>query len=140
MGVALEIHRACRARLAAHGPARIDRVKVAVGELSAVEPEILRYAWEAVVCDGPDAGAELEIEWRPARQVCADCGEIAERVEGDWLRFCPRCDLPLSVEGGRDLDLVQFAFTPLLEVPRVGSDDDGADDGPTPLAPDGNLP
>lgn len=144
MGLALEIHRACRARLAPHGPARIDSVKVAVGELSAVEPEILRYAWEAVVADGPDAEATLEIEWHPARQVCDDCGEIRERVDGTWLRFCPRCEMPLRVEGGRQLDVVQFAFTPLLDVPRVeveGADedaDDGADGAPAP--PDGTTP
>ncbi len=119
MGIALEIHRACRARLEAHGPGRIDRVKVAVGELSAVEPETLRYAWEAVVFDSPDADAKLEVEWRPARQICPDCGEIAEHADGTWFRLCPRCGLPLTVEGGRELELLQFAFTPLLQVPGV---------------------
>lgn len=140
MGVALEIHRACRARMEAHGPTRLDRVRVAIGELSAVEPDILRYAWEAVVSDGPDSGAELEIEWRPARQVCDDCGEIEERVEGTWLRLCPHCELPLRVEGGRELDLLQFAFTPLVDVPGLGTDAEGdAGGGPKPLAPDESL-
>ena len=140
MGVALEIHRACRARLEAHGPTRLDRVKVAIGELSAVEPEILRYAWEAVVYDGPDADAELEIEWRPARQVCDDCGEIEERVDGEWLRLCPRCERPLRVEGGRELDLLQFAFTPLIDVPRVETDEDDEGGSPTPLDASESLP
>ncbi len=134
VGVALEIHRTCRAQLAAHGPTRLERVKVAVGELSAVEPEILRHAWEMVVADGPDAEATLEIEWRPARQTCPDCGEIAERQDGDWLRLCPRCELPLAIEGGRELELLQFAFIPLIDVPEVGGP--GAD-GSTEL--DGSL-
>jgi Zn finger protein HypA/HybF involved in hydrogenase expression len=66
MGIALEVYRTCRETIKAHGGGRLRRVRLAVGELSAVEPELLKYAWEAVVADGPDQGVELTIEWRPA--------------------------------------------------------------------------
>ncbi len=110
MGIALEIYRTCRDAVAQHGPGRIERVAVAVGELAAVEPDLLRYAWEAVVADGPDAGALLEVEWHPARQHCAECDAPRERTEGSWLRLCPQCGGILTVTGGDELDVLQLTF------------------------------
>ena len=105
MGIALEILRICRE--AAPDAGRLLRVTVAVGELSAVEPALLLTAWEAATAGEPEDGAELVIDWRPARQLCANCGEVEERAEGTWLRLCPRCGLPLSIEGGDELDVLR---------------------------------
>lgn len=110
MSIAVEVYRTCREAVAERGGGRITSVKLAVGELSAVEPELLVTAWEALTVESDDAGAELEIDWRPARQQCEQCGEVAERGEGSWLRLCPRCGLPLAVEGGDELDVLQVAF------------------------------
>lgn len=112
LSLVTEIHRACRERVDANGGGRIERVVLAVGELSAVEPDLLGFAWQAITEGGPDAGAALDVEWRPARQVCAGCGDIPERVAGSWLRLCPRCDQPLRVEGGDELDILRLSFTP----------------------------
>jgi hydrogenase nickel incorporation protein HypA/HybF len=112
LGIAAEIYRSCREAADTRGGGRLESVTVAVGELSGVEPELLAYAWEAVVEAGPDRGARLEVEWRAARQHCASCGEVAERGRGTWLRLCPRCSLPLRVEGGEELDLLSLSFTP----------------------------
>ncbi|MBD3857512.1 MAG: hydrogenase maturation nickel metallochaperone HypA [Acidobacteria bacterium] len=71
MGIALEVYRTCRETVEAHGGGRLKQARIEVGELSAVEPELLVYAWEAVVEEGPDVGAELIIEWHPADQRCA---------------------------------------------------------------------
>ena len=57
-----------------------------------------------------DEGAQLEVRWCPTRQVCRACGEVAERQPGTWMRLCPRCSLPLDLEGGRELDLVRVSF------------------------------
>jgi hydrogenase nickel incorporation protein HypA/HybF len=110
LSIATEIHRACRRRIATAGPARLERVTIRVGELSAVEPELLRFAWEAITAGGPDAGSRLEIEWRPATQVCEDCGRTAERAPGAWIAACPSCGRPLRIEGGLELDLLEFAY------------------------------
>jgi hydrogenase nickel incorporation protein HypA/HybF len=110
MGIALEVYRTCRETVEAHGGGRLRQVRVAVGELSAVEPELLVYAWEAVVEGGADAGAELVIEWHPAVQHCAACGETKDRATGSWMRLCPDCGMPLEVSGGSELDIVDLSF------------------------------
>jgi hydrogenase nickel incorporation protein HypA/HybF len=119
LNLATEIHRTCRTAIAARGEGRLDSVRVAVGELSAVEPELLVYAWEAVVSGGPDAGARLEVEWHPARQTCARCGDVPHEA-GGWLMVCPTCGQPLRVEGGDEMDVIDLTYTP---------DGEGAPDG-----------
>ena len=56
MGVAAEAYRLSRERLGDAG-GRLVRVHLAVGELSAVEPDLLRFAWTAVPEGGPDGAA-----------------------------------------------------------------------------------
>ncbi len=110
MGIAVEIYRACRQAAPGNGSGRIETVTVAVGELAAVEPELLRFAWEAATAEGPDAGAELAVRWCAARQECPACGETKDRSEGSWLRICPDCGNPLVVSGGDELDIEQIVF------------------------------
>lgn len=110
LSLASEILRLCARARDEHGAGRIEEVHVAVGELAAVEPDLLAHAWEAVVADGPDEGARLVLEWRPARQRCPACGEVPERQPGSWLRVCPSCSLPLHLEGGGELDLMRIVF------------------------------
>jgi hydrogenase nickel incorporation protein HypA/HybF len=112
LSIAQEIYRTSRAAVAAHGPGRLERVKVAVGELTAIEPDLLTFAWEALTADGRDAGSVLEVEWHPARQFCAACGADKPRSPGTWLRLCPTCGQLLQVSGGQELDVLQVAFLP----------------------------
>ena len=107
-----------RAALAARpaGAGRLVRARVVVGELASLEPELLLGAWRTLAAAGAgpratlEPGATLEIDWRPARQTCAACGEVEERRPGSWLRTCPFCRGPLAVEGGAELDLVELEF------------------------------
>lgn len=92
---------------------RLTVVRVAVGELASVEPDQLQFAWSAVVAGGTHAGARLDIDWRAARQTCAACGVVAERQPGTWLRVCPQCDLPLQIDGGHELDLLELEVEPV---------------------------
>lgn len=110
MGIAIEIYRTCREAVREHGRGRLQHVRIAVGELSAVEPDLLRFGWEAVTVDGPDAGAELEIDWCRADQRCPSCGEAKDRSEGTWFRICPDCGEPLEVRGGDELDVLEITF------------------------------
>jgi hydrogenase nickel incorporation protein HypA/HybF len=110
MGIAAEVYRIARETADGRGGGALESVAVLVGELSAVEPELLTFAWEAIVGGGPDEGARLVIECRRARQLCPQCGEIAERAPGSWLRLCPRCNGTLSLEGGDELDVRSVVF------------------------------
>jgi hydrogenase nickel incorporation protein HypA/HybF len=110
LSIVSELHRLSREAVASYGPGRIATVKITVGELSGVEPDLLAFAWEAVTSGGPDEGSKLDVEFRLARQLCASCGEVPERGRGDWLRLCPRCQEPMRVEGGDELDLVRVSY------------------------------
>jgi len=104
LSIACAILDASRAAVTERGAGSIEAVRVAVGELTAVDPGLLAHAWEAVT----GGGTRLDVEWRPARQHCVACGEDKARTEGTWLRCCPDCGLPVRVEGGRELDLLEI--------------------------------
>ena len=110
MGIAIELYRTCRETVREHGEGRLHHVKIAVGELAAVEPDLLSFGWEAVTADTPDEGAELEIEFCRADQRCPNCCEAKDRSEGTWLRICPDCGTPLEVRGGDELDVIEISF------------------------------
>lgn len=106
LSIAAELLRICERRLP---PGTVlQRVRIAVGELASVQPELLQYAFAAVVGGTPHAGADLSIDWRPAQQRCTRCGTAAERTPGSWLAECPRCHLPLQIRGGDELDLLEL--------------------------------
>lgn len=113
LSIAQELMALCHQRLLPGQ--QIVRVAVAVGELASVEPELLRFAWQAVVSGTEHVAAEIDITWYPARQHCSDCGEVAERQPGSWLRLCPRCQQPLHVTGGDQLDLVEVVAAAIPE-------------------------
>jgi len=110
MGIAIEIYRTCLETVREHGGGHLQRVRIAVGELAAVEPDLLAFGWEAVIADGPDEGAQLEIDFCKADQRCPKCDEAKDRSEGSWLRICPDCGTPLEVRGGDELDVLEVSF------------------------------
>jgi hydrogenase nickel incorporation protein HypA/HybF len=111
LGLAVEIHRRARSHVEANASGRLARVVVAVGELSAVEPDLLRFAWQSVTAGSLDEGAMLEIEWCPAHQHCPGCGATPERASGAWQPACPECGEALEVVGGTELDLLRVVLT-----------------------------
>jgi hydrogenase nickel incorporation protein HypA/HybF len=115
LGLTSDVLAVCEASLAAHGRGRIEVVRLRVGDLAAVEPDLLRYAWEALTAGGPHAGSRLEIEWRPARQVCRACAAEKPRARGDWWPLCPDCGAVLAVEGGDELEVIDIRV--VLEEP-----------------------
>ena len=105
MGLAAEILRIARNAADGHGGGALESVTVVIGELAAVEPDLLEFAWQAQVAGREDEASRLVVEWRRARQLCDSCGEVPERAPGSWLRLCPRCGEPLAVEGGDELEV-----------------------------------
>lgn len=120
LGIAMEIYRISRDAVAGHGAGRLESVRVAVGELRAVDPELIKFAWAATVAGGPDAGSELIVDWHPAVQRCETCDADKSRDTAGWLPLCPDCSSPLSVEGGLELDVLQVSYLRKEEERAVG--------------------
>jgi len=112
LSIAEELLRLCGERL--QPGQRLHAVRIAVGELASVEPELLQFAWQGLTLGTAHDGATLTIDWRPARQLCTACGEVAERQPGSWLRLCPHCQQALSIAGGSELDLLAIDAPPAV--------------------------
>lgn len=84
--------------------ARVNVVRVSIGQFAGVQPEALRFAWEVLRQDTLSENASLEIEEVPIRVRCRACeGEYA--AEPDDLS-CPLCAaLDYELLSGRELDL-----------------------------------
>lgn len=85
------------------GAKRVLRVKVRVGKLSGVEPELLRFAYEGMHLGRPllkEASLEINLTEPTAR--CRECG--FEWAPEERLEPCPRCGTPFpELVGGDEL-------------------------------------
>ncbi len=89
---------------------KLETVRVLVGELSSVEPDLLVFAWEAAVADTALVGSRLEVVWNPARQYCESCCEEVSRTTSEWHPGCLKCGAILRVDGGDELDVLDLAI------------------------------
>jgi len=99
--------------------ARVVRVKLAIGELTCIQPEQLKFCYESVTRETPLAGSELEIEAVPARVTCGHCGyEGAPRYWMDSLADlpvptlqCPGCGKSAEAAQGHEcaIKTIQYA-------------------------------
>ena len=105
MGLALEIIDIAAASIPAElAGARVERVNLTVGKMSAVVPESLRFCFEIASRDTALAGADLAIEEVPVVARCRPCGH-EWLVEQPAFR-CPACDgTAIEIVSGRELDI-----------------------------------
>ena len=96
----------------AHDGARVHRLHVTIGELSGVELELLKTAFdtfrERTICDG----AELTINTVPPSWACPLCNRSVER--GSILR-CVTCGRPARMVQGDEIILERIE----MEAPNV---------------------
>ena len=79
MGIAMEIVDIAKASIPAEMKgARIQRVNLQVGKLSAIVADSLRFCFDLVVKDTPLEGAELAIEEVPVVARCLSLIHISE--------------------------------------------------------------
>jgi hydrogenase nickel incorporation protein HypA/HybF len=71
------------------GAARVTRIMLDIGRLSAVEPEAMRFCFDAVTAGTAAEGAALDIADIAGAGWCLDCGKTVALEE----RFgpCPDC-------------------------------------------------
>ncbi len=95
----------CRAALAVH------RVRVAIGQLAGVEPELFRNAYELLRAGTMCDRAELELVIRPATFSCPGCGR---RFAAGEPLSCGPCGRPARMDQGGDALILEAID---LEVP-----------------------
>lgn len=83
----------------------VARIRVALGELSGVDPELLSKAYEVFRERTLCQAADMEIRAVPARWVCPSCGLLL--AAGAVLR-CPSCQSPARLESGDEIVLEQI--------------------------------
>jgi len=92
---------------AAKHNARPVAVKISCGQLSAVNDEALRFAFEAVAKGSSCEGIKLDIEHKPLRAQCRNC---SESFDVDISQ--PKC----SACGSEDFELLGDAPLVLEEI------------------------
>ena len=90
---------------AAHDASRVHRVRVAIGELSGVEVDLLRSAYEVIRHRTRCENAELEVRRIDARWECGTCRVAIAR--GAPLR-CAACGAPARLASGDEIVLDQI--------------------------------
>jgi hydrogenase nickel incorporation protein HypA/HybF len=103
-GIAAQIIEVAAAEAERNSGAAIERIGVRVGALTGVVAEALEFAFEALRVDTPAVRATLVVERIPLTGYCDACAATIE-VLGEVSLLCPRCETPLSVLTGRELDV-----------------------------------
>ena len=111
LGIANSILEGVDAEVRRRPGVRPLKVGVRVGELAGLDPDALRFAFEALTIDTPLAGLELDIEYRASRSRCRDCSHEFEVRNFELL--CPACG-SLSTERISG-DELEFAYLEIEE-------------------------
>lgn len=104
------------ARLAAtHDAGRVDSIRLRIGPLSGVQPELLRQAFPFASAGTVADGARLVIETAAVRVHCLHCGEDGDALPNRLL--CPHCgQWQTRLVSGDELLLVS------VDLGQVGAD------------------
>jgi hydrogenase nickel incorporation protein HypA/HybF len=78
----------------------VHRVRIKVGELAGVEPELLSYAFEIARQGSVCEKAELDVEFVPAEWACTGCAKPIGR--GKALQ-CEECGQPGKLRAGGEI-------------------------------------
>ena len=84
----------------AHGAESVHGIRVRIGELSGVEIDLLRSAYELFSEKSVCEGAELEIVSVPARWACRGCGASIRAGE---ILCCSVCSQPARLAEGDEI-------------------------------------
>ena len=105
MGIAMEIVDIAKASIPEDMQgAKVQRVNLQVGRLSAIVPDSLRFCFDLVVKDTALEGAELAIEEIPVVARCKDCQTQWTITEPVFT--CKACQSgAIDMLSGRELDI-----------------------------------
>lgn len=119
MGIANSVLDAVRTEMGLHPGTYPCKVGVRIGEMAAIDPDALRFCFEAMIQETDLASLELGIEVCPRRHRCQTCGR--DFTVRDYDLCCPQCaSLDTTCIGGDELELAY------LEVEEYGASTAGA--------------
>ncbi len=83
-----------------YGATKVVRVRLAIGELTCIQPEQLKFCYESVTRETALAESQLDIESIPARVTCSHCGyQGPPKYWADSLEVAPVPTLQCPVCG-----------------------------------------
>ncbi|OEU67259.1 MAG: hydrogenase maturation nickel metallochaperone HypA [Desulfobacterales bacterium PC51MH44] len=105
MGIAMQIIEIATASIPTElADARVERVNLKIGKLSAVVPESLRFCFQIAAQDTLLCDAELHIEEIPVVARCSECN--LEWTISEAAFRCQKCNGgSIEVISGRELDI-----------------------------------
>lgn len=104
MGIANSILDAVRKETARYPGSQPRKVGVKLGELTAVDPEALRFCFEVLAKETELEGLAIDIEICPRLHLCQNCS--AEFPVRDYEFQCPHCgSLNSKCISGDELEL-----------------------------------
>ena len=104
MSVASGIIKVLGAKLKEQGQCRLLAMVLAVGELSGIEEQSLRFALETLLAEQGFASVELRFEQVPAAFKCSACGWRGRPDK--FTAVCPACGKgELEIIAGREVSL-----------------------------------
>lgn len=84
------------------GFARVRTVFIEIGELSSVEPDAMRFCFDAVTNGTFAEGAKLEVITVPGEGLCFNCGKTVHIAA--LYDPCPDCGgYPVQATGGTEM-------------------------------------
>ncbi|MBI4949888.1 MAG: hydrogenase maturation nickel metallochaperone HypA [Deltaproteobacteria bacterium] len=107
MGIARSLLKIIKREMKRSKLRKLKKVRVKIGELTAVEPRALRFCFEASIKDTDLDGASLEIEDVPLTGECVECG--TKFRFHNFVSLCPACGgKKIEKLTGTELDLVSI--------------------------------
>ncbi len=86
---------------------RVHTVVLEIGALAAVEPEAMRFCFDAVTRGTIAEGAQLEIIEAPGQGWCVGCANTVQLAERYGL--CPECGgTQVSITGGDRMRVIEL--------------------------------
>ena len=86
---------------------RVSKINLEIGELTFINVEQLKFAFEVISRSTVCEGAEIEVKFIKPYVVCGNCGYRGELDDVDDLIIsCPKCNsVSLKIEGGREFNI-----------------------------------
>ncbi|MDH3975908.1 MAG: hydrogenase maturation nickel metallochaperone HypA [Deltaproteobacteria bacterium] len=108
MSISVNIIEIIKNEMVKNGATRLNTLKIKIGELTAVEPDSLKFCFEACTRGTALEGAALEVEEVPLMGRCGACKRDF-RMDNYFMSPCPDCGIKAdNIISGQELDIVSM--------------------------------